>query len=207
MKRTIAMILALAFMFGLCVAAYAQDKEEKKLVEIDSNTITVRDDGTGLSDSKEGMEKTVVLTNRNIGYKGQSGPFVFEVEGIQIAKLVVTDEDTAFFLDLEPGKEVTLVSIQMSVENTSNENLTFFPYTSTIVTSDKEQVMGDWLLSDEVGGEFKGNVVKQGQIYWFCNNTNADNLTHLRWIIEAPHDRRSNEVGEEVVIEFNLPKG
>ena len=179
--------------------------EPEPLVKIEGNTITVKDDGTGESSNQNGMQKTVVLTNRNIGYAGTCGTFKYEVQGIQIAKIKASG-DAATMMGIEPDQEAVLVAIQMAAENTSSEDMNWNPYMSTIVTSSKEQVSSNWLLSDQVGGEFLGNVVKQGQIYFICKNTNADDLNHIQWRIEAPYNKNFENAGDEVTIEINLTK-
>ena len=60
-------------------AAAALSAAPAPLVTISENLITVRDDGTGENSDKNGMKKTVVLTNRNIGYTGECGPLVYEI--------------------------------------------------------------------------------------------------------------------------------
>lgn len=176
------------------------------LVVIDGSAITVRDDGSGSDSNQDGMSKRIILTNRSINYEGTTGDFAYVIEGIQIAALTVTDEDTASFLNVEKGKEITVIAIQMSVENTSDKDLSFYPYMSTIVTSDKEQVESNWLLSDSVGGDFLGNVVMEGQIYWICERTGADNLTHIQWRIDAPSDSNYDRCGDPVKIDFEFAK-
>lgn len=177
-----------------------------ELVTIEGNVITVRDDGTGEDSDGDGMKKTVILTNRNIAYTGECGPIDYEIQSIQIAKINVTG-DAAQMLGLDSGKDAALVAIQLSVENTSDEDMTWYPNQSTIVTSDKEQVAANLLISDSVGGEFMGNVIKQGQIYFICKNTNAETLSHVRWRIDSPHDSKYNHFGEDIEIEFDFPKG
>lgn len=180
-------------------------KDSTALVKIDGNTITVRDDGTGESSDGDGMKKTVILTNRTIGYTGECGPMKYEVQSLQIAKIEATG-DTANMLGLKSGQEATLFAVQLRVENTSNEDMSWSPYMSTIVTSDKEQVSSDWIMSDFVGGDFYGNVVKQGQIFFLCKNTDAENLSHIQWRIDTPHDSKYNHFGEDVIIEFEFSK-
>lgn len=174
------------------------------IVDIIGNTITVMDDGSGESGKQNGLVKTVFLTNRNIGYSGESGPIKYEVQGIQISKIKPTTSDTASMLGLNIDQEATLVAIQLSVENTSSEDISFYPHMSTIVTSSKEQVEADWIMSDSVGGDFYGNVSRQGQIFFICKNTKADDLTHIQWRINGPSNSSFDRVGDNITIEFDL---
>lgn len=205
MKRAISMILATILIFSICGSALAA-KPKKALVEINGSTISVRDDGTGESGNNNGLKKTVILTNKNIGYNGVCGPFKFEIQGIQVAKIRATTSSVASVLGIEKGKDAALVGIQLEVENTSDEDITWYPYMSTIVTSDKEQVDSDVFMSDSVGGEFFGNVAKQGQIYFICKNTDADKLSYFQWRVDHPFDEKYNDVGEDLKIKFEFPK-
>ena len=193
MKRFWTFVLAFAIVLCLFAeSAWAESQGKQELVEIDGNKITIRDDGTGESDKGNGLDKDVVLTNRNVGYKESCGPFEYEIQSIQIAKLKATSKDVASMLGLEVNQVATLVAIQVSVENTSDEDMTWYPNQSTIVTSDKEQVESDWFMSDSVGGQFFGNVVKEGQIYWICKKTDAESLSHIQWRIDSPADSNYN---------------
>ena len=60
------------------------------LVTIDGNTISVKDDGTGEDSNGDGMTKRVILTNRNIGYTGETGPFKFELYSLQVSEITAT---------------------------------------------------------------------------------------------------------------------
>ncbi len=174
-------------------------------VRISGNTITVRDDGSGENTNESDITKRVILTNRNIGYTGTCGSFVFELYSMQVSEVCATGSSAAM-LSLSDGQKATLVTFKMRVENTSDEDLSWYPYMSTIITSGKEQVSADWFLSDSVGGDFYGRVVKDGQIFFVCKNTDAEQLTHIQWRIEAPHNKDFDRVGDDIIIELDLPK-
>lgn len=183
-----------------------QETEQAVLVSVDGNNITVRDDGSGEKSTGNGMERTPVLTNRNIGYSGEAGPIIYSVDAIQISSITATEESAASMLGLEQRKAGTLVAIKMTVENTSDDDISFYPYMSTIITNTKEQVESNWLLSDSVGGDFYGQVKKDGQIYWICSGTDAKDLTHIQWRIDSPHDSNYEHFGDEIKIEIEFSK-
>ena len=80
-----------------------------------------------------------------------------------------------------------------------------FSLKSTIVTNTKEQVNSLFGLSDDVGGTYYGNVVKEGQIFFICPKSGITEINHIKWIIDAPtSDEQSDE--EALVIEFELIK-
>ena len=151
------------------------------------------------------MKKDVIITTRNIGYTGQAGPFTYEIQSIQLAKINATG-DAASMLGLEDGKDATLIAIQVSTENTSTDDMKWYPNMSKIVTSDKEQVSAHMFLSDSVGGDYLGNVVKTGQIYFICKESDAENLTGFIWRIDPPTDTKYNRLCDEIKIDFKFTK-
>lgn len=220
MKR-ICMIFAV--LFALCFTAFGSSAAQAAapaqqaqstavpstipvdLVKIDGDTISVKDDGTGEDSGDDSMTKRVILTNRNIGYTGETGPFKFELYSLQVSEITATGA-AASMLGLKDGESGTLVGIKLRVENTSSADMSWHPNMSTIVTSDKEQVESDIFMSDSVGGKFFGNVVKDGMIAFICKNTNADSLSHIQWRIDGPSDSNYNRVGEDIKIEIDFSK-
>ena len=177
-----------------------------ELTVIDGSTITVRDDGTGTDSDESGMKKTVALTNRQIDYSIEQGPFIITVNSVQLADIEATSSDVASFLDMETGASAALFAVDITVENTSDETMTIYPNQSTIVTSTKEQVTCEIFLSDSIGGEFLGQVIKSGQVYFICKNSTAEDISQITWYIDSPHDSDLNHFGDDIVTTFIFDK-
>lgn len=172
-------------------------------VSIDGSLITVRDDGTGEDASSGSIDKTVVVTTRNINYTGEAGPMVYTINSIQLAHVTATDASAASMIGTTVGERATLFAIDVTVENTSDKDMTWYPYMSEIVTNTKEQCSSLILISDSVGGDFYGNVIKSGQIYWVLKSA-ADDITHIQWRVDSPHDKELNHYGDGLKIEFEI---
>ena len=179
---------------------------DEALTTIDGSTITLRDDGTGEDRNDSDMKKTVALTNREIGYVVEQGPFTITVNSVQVADIVANSDEYASFLGMETGSSAALFAVDVTVENTSGDTMYIYPDQSTIVTNTKEQVTADFFVSDSVGGAFMGNVVKSGQIFFLCKNTIAADLNQVVWHIDSPHDSNLDHIGEEIVMTFNFVK-
>ena len=152
------------------------------------------------------MKKTVFLTNRQIGYTIEAGTFTITINSVQLADLEFSDADTAAFFDLNSGDKATLFAVDISVENTSDETLAIYPDQSTIVTSTKEQVSSELFLSDNVGGDFLGQVIKSGQVYFLAKNSSAADISSIKWYIDAPLDSNWDKMCEDIVIDFCFDK-
>ncbi len=232
MKKLLVMLLALALVlaFAACGAAPAEDAAEPEEtaeetteetteepapeeqtepepaageVSIEGNVITVSDDGTGEDVDKEGMVKKPVLTAHDIEYMTESGPIQITVHSVQLANLTATTDDMASLLGIEKDVPGAVFSIKLTVENTSADDVGIYPDQSVIVTDTKEQVNSNIILNDQVGGDFYGQVVKDGQIYFICKNP-ADDIHHIQWRIDAAHDSSYYSLGEDIIIEFEL---
>lgn len=172
-------------------------------VSIDGNVITVSDDGTGEDVDKEGMVKKPVITAHDIEYMAESGPIQITVHSVQLANLTATTDDVASLLGIEKDVPGAVFSIKLTVENTSADDVGIYPDQSVIVTDTKEQVNSNIILNDQVGGDFLGQVIKDGQIYFICKNP-ADDIHHIQWRIDAAHDSNYYSLGEGIIIEFEL---
>lgn len=232
MKKLLVMLLAMALVlaFAACGAAPAEDAAEPEEtaeetteetteepapeeqtepepaageVSIDGNVITVSDDGTGEDVDKEGMVKKPVLTAHDIEYMTESGPIQITVHSVQLANLTATTDDVASLLGIEKDVPGAVFSIKLTVENTSTDDVGIYPDQSVIVTDTKEQVNSNIILNDQVGGDFLGQVIKDGQIYFICKNP-ADDIHHIQWRIDAAHDSSYYSLGEDIIIEFEL---
>ena len=172
----------------------------------DSNIIQLKDDGISEEAvDSDGMKKDPIITNKSIDQKYTVGDFEITVVSAQLAVLSADSDEVAEYLEIEKNRDYVLFGIGISVENTSDKDESIYPNMSTIVTNTKEQVDSLFALSDDVGGTFYGNVVKDGQIFFICPKSDIDEINHIKWIINAPVvDDRSEE--ESLIIEFDLIK-
>ena len=175
-------------------------------VIIEGNTITVTDDGSGNSVDDNGMEKTPIVTTRGINYEAQLGPMLFKVNSIQVAKIKAENSDVASAVNIEVGQEATLISLDITCENTSDDDIAFYPDQSIVVTDHKEQISCMTFWSDNVGGDFLGNVEKTGQIFFIAEKTPADEIASFSIRIDAPHNSNYDKVSDDLKIDFNINK-
>lgn len=157
-------------------------------------------------EEQDGLRKQIMYTDKELNMSGETGPFKYTIEGVQVSKLTATDETMASILDIEKDKEVTVVAINASAENTTDETNNFYLGQATLTTNTKEQADPNLWISEHIEGEFLGNVIHSGSMVYILPNTNADDLTDLTLHISAPSDADWNTIGEEVQLEITLNK-
>lgn len=153
---------------------------------------------------EDGMRKEPVYTNKELNITGQTGPMNYTIEAIQVSKLAATTDEMAQFLGIEKDKEVALVAINASAENTSQDTISFYLGQSTITTNTKEQVDSDTFLSEYIDGEFLGNVVHSGSMIFILPNSSASDITNVTLYVDAPFGSDFMSVGDDVQIDIAL---
>lgn len=129
-----------------------------------------------------------------------TGPFNITIERVQAIDIITNDEMKSMF----DGKdEITSIAMSVKVENTSDDELNFYPDQSKLTTDTKEQIDAETFLSDSVGGEFKGQIIKEGTII-FVANSKAEDINKLTLFIDGPSNQDFDRVGEDLKIDIDL---
>lgn len=115
----------------------------------------------------------------------------------------MTNDDMKSMFD---GKdEITSIAMSVKVENTSDDELNYYPDQAEITTDTKEQIKAEMFLSDSVGGEFKGQIIKEGTII-FVANSKAEDINKLTLFIDGPSNQDFDKVGDDLKIDIDLNK-
>lgn len=184
----------------------AENTDVNGTVIIDGNTITIFDDGTGTFVDEQDMSKHPVVTCRNIGYETTLGPVLLKINSIQIANAVTTSDMVSSYLGIEKDKEYTLISLDITVENTSDDDISIYPDQSTIVTDHKEQIDCNMSGSEDVGGDYYGKVEKSGLIVFFAEKSPASEITSFNWRVSGPYDENFTRLADDITIKINIQK-
>ncbi|WP_214745951.1 DUF4352 domain-containing protein [Exiguobacterium sp. s189] len=135
----------------------------------------------------------IYMKNRNLGIEEKIGPIIFQIDKVQTLRLQVAS-DFRFMFDEK--KEVTIVSFNVIVENTSDDTVSFHPNQARLVTNTGEQVDADLIISEDVGGEFLGKVKKEGGVLFHVDSMPAE-LTEVRFVVEGPYNDQFNTIAED----------
>jgi len=131
-------------------------------------------------------EKTTYFTNKSVNEKVKLGPINFSLNKIQTSRLKVANTYKETFNNKE---EVTLVVLDMTAENTSDD------------TNTGEQIKADIILSDDIGGEFIGKVKKTGNVF-FLAEAEPKEITSIKFIVDGPSDSNFESLAERYTVEI-----
>lgn len=207
-KKLLAVLLVTTMAFSLMACSSTETVESEKEVVEDSTTedeATEEDDSTtGEVVEENGVKKVPVITDKELNKTGESGPFKYAIKAIQVSKLTATTDEMAELLEIEKDTEVTLVVMDVSVENTTDATNYIYFDQATLTTNTKEQVESNMWLSDYIDGEYLGAVIHEGSIYYVLKNTNADDLTNITLHVDAPYDENFDTIGDNITIDLTF---
>lgn len=155
---------------------------------------------------EDGLRKEVIYTDKALNLTGETGPFKYTIAAIQVSKVTALTESAAELLDIEKDEEVTVVTIQASAENTSDDTNSFYIGQAQLTSNTKEQVDCDMLFSEYIDGEFLGKVVHEGTLTYILPKTKAEELLQITLHIDAPHDENFENIGENIKIDIKIEK-
>ncbi|WP_158738661.1 hypothetical protein [Alteribacillus sp. YIM 98480] len=108
------------------------------------------------------------------------------------------------YQDMFETEELNYIQLDIEVENTSEEDITFYSGQATISTNTGEQLESDMLLSDHIEGEMMAGTKDSGSFFYILENSNAEDVESVRMVWTAPQNEDWEEIGEEVDIEVKL---
>lgn len=189
----------------------ADEPEEEPAADEDDNDFGDSVDETGeFYEEGFGFMKTVGIGyNDEVGIDGtdaplkpiEMGPMELYINGMAVVDVEPESEVSYLFNEEE---KVRAVIVDMSVHNTSEDDITFHPNQATLVTSTGEQVESEIFLMGEAGGDFYGGVKKEDQTWWLLNDLDTD-IENIKMIISPPTEGDSWEgIGEEKRLDFEI---
>lgn len=161
-----------------------------------------RKDESGKVEHSEVGTKTIIAQKKGLEMKAVSGPFEIELTDAQIATLDTNATSKPMF----DGKDkVTILTLHFKAENKSSDTNAIYLDQGTVTTNTKEQKNASLLLSDQVGGDFIGNVVKEGFII-FALDSDAKEIKTIKYFAQGPHDNSLTNIGDDISFEIDFSK-
>lgn len=143
---------------------------------------------------------SILKRDEAVNITKNSGPFRVTIEKMQISSVEPAKEYKYMFNNKE---KATVVTLYMSVENNSEGTNSIYPDQGIITTNTKEQVDADLMLSEDVGGDYIGEVVKKGNIY-FILDSEAELIQTLKYTISRPINSNWDSLGEDLVFDLKF---
>lgn len=216
MKKLLVLFLGLSLFLAACGGGEESEEasgdatEEPVAEEISAETEETTEPEAEESNSevKEGdtIENemgtfNIVSKQTDLSDSYENGPINLTITGTQLGTLEPSED----FKDMFEGKDkLTTVTVGMEVENTSEDTIAIYPNQSILTTDAGDQVNSDVWLSDDVGGDFHGQVTKDGEVI-FLLDTPAEEISSGELIIDGSHTVEDYEtVGEQMEIELKF---
>ncbi|MGJ9384294.1 hypothetical protein [Salipaludibacillus sp. CF4.18] len=130
----------------------------------------------------------------------ETGPIVLNIEQLNSQ----SGELSPDMADIMETDELDMIQIDLNVENTSDEDITFYSGQATIATSTGEQIEADMFLSDHIDGEMMSGINANGTFFFVLENSNAEDVESVRLTWDAPTDADWETIGEDVDIEVEF---
>lgn len=133
----------------------------------------------------------------------ESGPIVMEIEKANGASAEL-EGDLADFMETDQAE---YIQVDMTVENTIEEDVTFYASQATLITDTGEQLEPDMWLSDHMDGDYLGAVTKSGSSFYILENSTAEEVESIELRYSAASDTETwDDIGEEIVVETELER-
>ncbi|AXF54752.1 hypothetical protein [Salicibibacter kimchii] len=161
--------------------------------------ITEGGNEVGETVTNDAGETTLVSLNDDIDTI-ESGPITLDIEKVNGASATFDDEMAVEMF----GEESEYIQLDMTVENTSEDDVTFYASQATMITDTGEQLEPEMMASDHIEGEFLGQVEKSGTSIYMLENSTADEVESVELRFDAPHDQDWEDVGESIETEIDL---
>lgn len=179
-------------------SAAENDDESETMTSEDNDS---KEASVGDVVTSEAGEAALVSRTDDVG-TFESGPIKLTIEKANGVSMAVSDDYIEFF----ETEQLEYIQLDLHVENTSEDNITFYASQAIMTTSTGEQLESDFLMSDHIDGEYYGKVNKSGTSFFMLENSKAEDVESIRVIFSAAHDENFEDVGEEIDIEIELNK-
>ena len=172
--------------------------EEEKNTEHDE---TAGGNKVGDVISNEAGDSTLVSLANDVG-TFESGPIKLTIDKANGVSMEVSNS----YVDLFETNQLEYIQVDMTVENTSEDHITFYASQAVMTTSTGEQLDPDFILSDHIDGEYLGPITKSGSSFYILENSKAEDVESIKLFYSAPSNEDWEDVGEEIVVEIPLSK-
>lgn len=189
----------------------AEWMEEQETNDEETNSDEFNDEtGEGYVEGLGHVKITGIGYNDEVGIDGtdaalkpiEMGDMRLTISHIEVAEIEPDEDVKELYFDNQ--EKVKAIVVDMETENTSDEDIEFYPEYSIMVTNTGEQLESDMFLSGDAGGEFFGKVKKEGQAWWILKYPDSD-ITSTKMIINPPSRMNDWEsISEEKRIEFEI---
>ncbi|WP_078577055.1 DUF4352 domain-containing protein [Salipaludibacillus agaradhaerens] len=142
------------------------------------------------------------IKKEDIDFTETSGDMDITINSIEVAEFIYNEEFYGYY---DGPTEATAIIFDLSIENTSDDDLIINPAQSTITTNTGNQIDASFDFTDTsfMNGEFFGNVTKNGKVYFLTDKID-DDINSVRWIMNGVTNEDYRELGEKIDLDIDL---
>lgn len=209
MKKLL-LLFSLTLMFSLTACAADEENTNNETEQQEETTDENEDNNDGGKDEPKQSSEDVI-ENEAGSFKAhttfespktvETGPIILTIDKIVTASGDLTEEWT----EMLETDHLEYIQVDISVENTSEEDITFYAGQGTISTNTGEQLETDMFLSGHIAGDMMSGTKANDTFFYILENSNAEDVESIRFKFSAPYNTESyDDVGEELDFEINL---
>lgn len=183
-----------ALLLAACGSEETSNKNANK--DVEETTKEEVNEESNVSETEIG-KMTTIYENEDLNMPIESGSVKGTLNSISYVTFEPNPDNK---LAINDGETVTLITIDATVENTTDSNVSFYLDQATLVTDTNQEVKADYSLSDAVGGDFIGAVKKEGIIQWVLKHD--ENIKKVTLKIDSAVDEKLNGLSEDLKVEI-----
>ncbi|MFC4736403.1 hypothetical protein ACFO4L_07375 [Bacillus daqingensis] len=130
----------------------------------------------------------------------ETGPVVIDIEQVNAQSGELSQQ----MADMLETEELEMIQMDLTVENTADEDITFYVSQATIATSTGEQLESDMWLSDHIDGDMMSGTSHNGTFFFVLENSAAEDVESVRITWSSPTNEDWEDIGEDVDIEVEF---
>jgi hypothetical protein len=205
--------LSLALLLGACsdpdtetmekASTEEVKKAEETKAEVEKEAEAKEAGGweTQVGETVENDGGTFTLLGRNDEVKPvKTGPITLSIPQVNRTSGVLKGDMKEMF----ESEVANYIQVDMEVENATDETVNFYASQATITTNTGEQIDAEMLISDHIAGEYIGKVKKKGSVFFFLENSKAEDIEWVRILIDAPSNADFETIGDDIDIKVEL---
>ena len=197
MKKILVILIIISLFISGCSSTLSKSSNNQDVYEDRTESFLAEGEG-------EMGKLTLFKKNDEVEAIQESGPFTVKINKMQVSELEVGEKYKRTFFD---NKDVVTivelrVELRVEVENISTET-NIIPEQGTIVTNTKEQKDAHEDFSAMIGGEYIGEIIREGYIY-FVLDSEAEEITSFKYVISGPIDSDGNKLGEDITFDLSF---
>ena len=169
----ILMTIVLAACSGTEGAKGELEKNDTNKAEAKVNTSDKEDEKPKEEPEADDSDKEIWTYYDDATWSGEFNGLQIEIQKVVVSDSAPTTEDE--------DANASAVGVKFRIENTTENKFTTYPDQAVLITSTGEQIdMPDMWISDSVGGDIHGGVIKEGDVIWYLERGHAEDVEWIK---------------------------